>query len=301
MSGPVEVPMQGLAELYESGKLSDFEISCGRYTFNVHKAVVCAQSKYFHAPCGREYAEGQRGSIKLKAVSETDGDEACDDPEAIKLMFQYFYHLEYDAKPLEHMPVPEKPGEEHLAEAPVIDDFVRDPWSTGDLSLTKRKSRCKHCGKRGVEGDRSYDKTHTTATSRSTTNECKRLDGNVVMYAKVFAAAVKYQVPALQKLATSKFRHAAEINWKDSSFAEAVRIAHSTTPEYVRDIRDIVVKTISEHPTLLQRTNMENTVKDIAALNFELLRKAYGLSAMAEIKDVDERLDSGEYGIREFL
>ncbi|KAK5111419.1 hypothetical protein LTR85_012149 [Meristemomyces frigidus] len=302
MSGPVESLMQGLAELYESGKLSDFEISCGRYTFNVHKAVICAQSKYFHVPCGREYAEGQRGSIKLKAVEESDDDEACDDPEAVKLMVQFFYHLEYDAKPLELMPVPEEPLEEHLAEAPVIDDSVPGPWSIHGLSSRKRMNRCKRCGRRGLEEDRSYDGTRTTTTtSKSTTDECKSLDGNVVMHAKVFAAAVKYQVPALQKLATSKFRRAAEINWKDSSFAEAARIAYTTTPECVRDIRDTVVKTISDHPILLQRTSIESTVKDIAALNFELLHKAYGLAAMAEVKDVDEGLDSLEYGIRDIL
>ncbi|KAK1808636.1 hypothetical protein LTR12_016998 [Friedmanniomyces endolithicus] len=297
MSGPVEHLMQGLAELYESGKLSDFEISCGHYTFSVHKAVLCAQSKYFHAPCGREYAEGQRGSIKLKAVGECDSDEACDDPEAIKLMIQYFYHLHYDAKPLELTPVVDKTdesNEEYLAERLATDDRVHDPWSSGGLSSKKHKNWCKHCGRKGLEGDHISDETHTTATSRSATNACKSLDGNMVMHAKVFAAAVKYQVPALQKLATSKFRRAAKINWNDSSFAEATRIAYTTTPEDLRDIRDTVVKTISEHPTLLQRTSIESAVKDIAALNFELLRKAYGLSAVAEVKDVHERLDSVE-------
>lgn len=35
--------------LYKTEKFSDFTIVCGPQTFRVHKAVLCAQSEYFHA------------------------------------------------------------------------------------------------------------------------------------------------------------------------------------------------------------------------------------------------------------
>lgn len=95
------------------------------------------------------------------------------------------------------------------------------------------------------------------------------------MYIRVFAAAIKYQIPALQKLAASKFSRAAEINWNHSSFAEATHIAYPTTSEGVRDIRDTVVKTIHEHYSLLDKVSIETAVKDIAAPNFELLRVSH--------------------------
>ncbi|KAK4903053.1 hypothetical protein LTR49_026896 [Elasticomyces elasticus] len=207
MSEPVDVLMQGLAEsvsrpppppppprpppqaaqrgdahikFFDSGELSDFTILCGRYNFNVYKSIICAQSRYFRAPCGRDYAEGRRASIKLKAVgegdSDSDSDLARDALEAIKLMVQYFYHLDYDAKSLELMPTPDRsdePAEEPLAVAPVVDDFVHDPWSYGGLSSRKRKNWCKNCGRRGLEGNRLLDGTNTVALSQSTTEESK--------------------------------------------------------------------------------------------------------------------------------
>ncbi|KAK4897486.1 hypothetical protein LTR49_027973 [Elasticomyces elasticus] len=122
----------------------------------------------------------------------------------------------------------------------------------------------------------------------------------MVMHAKVFAAAVKYQIPALQKLAASKFRRAAQISWNDRSFAEATRIAYTTTSEDIRDIRDIVVKSINEHCSLLDKASVETAIKDIATLNFELLRMARGMPAVAETKVEDESLRCVGCGVGSF-
>ncbi|KAK3616470.1 hypothetical protein LTR56_025938 [Elasticomyces elasticus] len=92
MSGPVDVLKQGLGERYKSGDFSDFEITCGHHTFEVHKPI-----------------EGQTGKIELKAIGESDDDATCDDPEAIKLMIDFFYHLDYNAEPLELTPMLDMP------------------------------------------------------------------------------------------------------------------------------------------------------------------------------------------------
>lgn len=40
--------------------------------------------------------EGKTGTIELKSTADSDDDEAvCDDPEIVKLMVGYFYHLDY--------------------------------------------------------------------------------------------------------------------------------------------------------------------------------------------------------------
>ncbi|KAK3613080.1 hypothetical protein LTR56_028082 [Elasticomyces elasticus] len=200
MSGPVDVLKQGLAE---SGDFADFEITCGYHTFKVHKPIVCAQSKYFRAPCGHEYMEGQTGKIELKAIGESYDNATCDDPEAIKLMIDFFYHLDYDAEPVELTPtldMPEPPEPLLSLEEPVLTIHDHDLWS--NFASTRKSKRCTKCG---LPGDRSNVGKHTAAATKSTVDDCERSDANMVTHAKVFAAAVKYQIPALQKLAASKF------------------------------------------------------------------------------------------------
>lgn len=39
--------------IFQSNEFSDFEIRSGSQSFKVHKAVICAQSAYFRAPCAQ--------------------------------------------------------------------------------------------------------------------------------------------------------------------------------------------------------------------------------------------------------
>ncbi|KAK3615700.1 hypothetical protein LTR56_026431 [Elasticomyces elasticus] len=157
----------------------------------------------------------QTGKIELKAIGESDDDVTCDDPEAIKLMIDFFYHLDYDAEPVELTPtldMPEPPEPLLSPEEPVLAIHDHDPWS--NFASTRKSKRCTKCG---LPRDRSSVGKHTAAATKSIADECESSDGNMVMHAKVFAAAVKYQIPALQKLAASKFSRAAQVNLQHCS------------------------------------------------------------------------------------
>ncbi|KAK4897882.1 hypothetical protein LTR49_027917, partial [Elasticomyces elasticus] len=166
--------------------------------------------------------EGQTGKIELKTIGESDDDAPHDDLQAIKLMVDFFYHLDYNAEPLELTPVLDTPELLSPTKEMASDDDDHDVRSS--LASSRKSKRCTPCG---LPKDRSNDGRHTAATSKSTADECESSDGNTVMRAKVLAAAFKYQIPAVQKLAASKFSRAAKINWNDSSFAEATRIAYT--------------------------------------------------------------------------
>ncbi|KAK5682251.1 hypothetical protein LTS10_005377 [Elasticomyces elasticus] len=97
-------------------------------------------------------------------------------------------------------------------------------------------------------------------------------DGNMVMHAKVFAVAVKYQVPALQDLATRKFIAAVAANWNHDSFAEAAHIVYTTTADENRALRSEVVKTLLQYGSLLDKPAVEGLVCGISGLAFELLK-----------------------------
>ncbi|KAI0815425.1 hypothetical protein GGR55DRAFT_628824 [Xylaria sp. FL0064] len=83
---PTRELMSSLRELYYSGEYSDLTISCGQSCYRVHKALVCPQSDFFTAACGGGFKEMREGIVDLPD----------DDPWAVKMMVDYFYHFEYD-------------------------------------------------------------------------------------------------------------------------------------------------------------------------------------------------------------
>jgi len=188
---------------------------------------------------------GSSNVIKLKAVGEEGGgdDEVGDDPEAIRSMVHFFYHLDYNV------------------------DKSSSPVSKG-----KRKK---------------VDRGSLPGASQEPS---LAVDTDTVKHANVFAAAVKYDVPALRRLAVSKFKAAARKDWADPSFAEAAHIAYTTTADDVRDLRDIVGTTINGHQQLLDRPGMEGVLRSNTDLMLELLRMASGLPAIAETGSDDSDL-----------
>jgi hypothetical protein len=52
---------------------------------------VCPQSDFFKAACKNNFQEGATGVVKL----DTSDDPSSDDPEAVKQMLHFFYHLNY--------------------------------------------------------------------------------------------------------------------------------------------------------------------------------------------------------------
>nr|POF22197.1 hypothetical protein CFP56_36282 [Quercus suber] len=104
-------------------------------------------------------------------------------------------------------------------------------------------------------------------------------DCSTTTHAKVFAAAVKYQIPALRALATGKFQIAAQKAWNNDEFCEAVQIVYETTPEVCRELRDVVADTIMAHRTLLEKPEMTAVILSIDRLAYELLKECLGRCA----------------------
>ncbi|RMX84444.1 hypothetical protein D0869_04573 [Hortaea werneckii] len=196
--------------------------------------------------------EGVKNSINLKAIdSDDEDDEACDDAEAVEKMIDYFYHLDYS------VPVISQPQlEEHVDELASCD--------TPFASKKKKKGKCQ----------RTAEKSPARPISPITPS-----DGNMALHAKIFAAAVKYQVPGLRTLAAENFREAVRGNWHHETFAEAARIAYETTYEEERALRDTVTATLDRHGNaLLKRDEIKAFVKNQNDLMYELLCMSRGIS-----------------------
>ncbi|KAI7287010.1 hypothetical protein KC345_g807 [Hortaea werneckii] len=192
--------------------------------------------------------------MRLKAIDDGDEDnEGCDDAEAVEKMIYYFYHLDYGVTAI-HSPQPEDKEDESIG--------LGSSWDG-----SKKKKKGKICRQRPTE----------ESPTRST-RPAFASDGNMVMHAKIFAAAVKYQVSGLRTLAAGKFREAVRVNWHHKTFAEAARIAYETTYEEERVLRDAVITTLDRHANeLLKRDEIEALVKNDSDLMYELLCKSRGI------------------------
>ncbi|KAK0847591.1 hypothetical protein LTS02_014387 [Friedmanniomyces endolithicus] len=244
MEDPMQAFKQGLASLYKHEQFADFTIICGPHTFKVHKTIICAHSKYFAIACSSgSFKEGKRGELVLKAIrSEDDEDDTCDDPEAVKHMVHFFYCMDYDA----------------ASDAAIGANVAHPPdqvLSTPPRQLVTAYASSKYSGRK-------------SKSSKETEKAVSEDAGNMVMHAKIFAAAVKYQVPALQALAASKFIEAVKTNWDQDSFAEAAYVVYTTTPKEVGVLRDEIAKTIFVHGILLQKAVVEAVVRAIDGLAF---------------------------------
>ncbi|KAM3083494.1 hypothetical protein ACMFMG_004142 [Clarireedia jacksonii] len=74
-----------ISQLYTSGKYSDLVIKCEDRKFNVHRAIVCTQSRPIAAAIDHGFKEASTGEIHLEE----------DDPEIVELMINFLYNGNY--------------------------------------------------------------------------------------------------------------------------------------------------------------------------------------------------------------
>lgn len=153
--------------------------------------------------------------IELKALEDDTGahDDACDDPEIVRLMIEYFYHFDY----------------EH--------GCTRSCGSNVFSPVISPESMLDH--------------------------------------AKVFAIAIKYQVSGLRNLAMAKFAEAVKTGWDHNSFARTIFTVYNSTPDDIRDLRDIVADSIHEHFDVLKaKDEIEIIVSSIGGLAYDLVKRS---------------------------
>ncbi|MCJ1245146.1 hypothetical protein MMC30_002347 [Trapelia coarctata] len=75
----------GLPSMLCTGMYHDFTIHCKERTWKVHRAVLCADSKYFEVLCDGQFQEAVERTIHLHD----------DDPDCIGAMLQYIYYTNF--------------------------------------------------------------------------------------------------------------------------------------------------------------------------------------------------------------
>ena len=263
-----------MLKLLQSEEHSDCTIICGPYHFKVHKLAIGAQSEYFRialkantfqVSCMNDTAdylsflanlqqEGKTGTIELKAIEadSEDPDDACDDPEIVKLMVGYFYHLDY------------------LCDDNTVSsqDVIEVPDSPAPPQ--KKKQRRAAPAKR----------TRATMSAPSQVAPPPGSKVHLIEHAKVFAMAVEYHVDALRNMAVAKFRVQAEEHWDHEDLAHAIHVVYTSTADEVTQLREVAAEVLNAHRSeLLEKAEIATLLRTMTGLACDLLtRNAIGKS-----------------------
>jgi hypothetical protein len=102
------------------------------------------------------------------------------------------------------------------------------------------------------------------------------MNGNsdqLVLHAKMYEIADKYDVDGLEQLAQEKLRRSCNSHWDTKHFAPAAHYAFSTTPESDMGLRDIVVDVIADHIDMLNSFAVEALLTEFNGVAVALLKR----------------------------
>ncbi|OIW22532.1 hypothetical protein CONLIGDRAFT_587322, partial [Coniochaeta ligniaria NRRL 30616] len=246
-----------LFSLYKDGKYSDLTIVCGESTYRAHKAVLCTRSQFFAKACDGAFQEASTGVIDLSQ----------DDPQAVKMMMHYFYHLDYP-----HVAMHESAVDDHQ---PVANGNKASQSSPSDPVIDAPPSLLLTATRNGVTPTRSRKKKHGAKASPlwadlDTTAHFR--DPNLIIHSNVYALGEQYAVEGLKAMALEKFIAEAKVHWATEDFLQAVEHVYSSTPEHDRGLRDVVRNTFYEHRReLMDRENVKPYLRDVQDFAYDVL------------------------------
>ncbi|USW52062.1 Putative BTB/POZ domain-containing protein [Septoria linicola] len=268
MTTPGREMQKGLASLFESQELTDFIITCGPHTFPVHKAIISAHSEYFRSACREGFKEGHNNAIDLKT---SDTEPTCDDPEAVKHIVYYFYHLDYKAPKVEGY-TPQAATDTEAAATPTPKSKSTSKTAATATSTTNNNKKRKLTSSASTN-EPPPDPTKTPPSSNARPSP----DGNMLLHAQIFATAVKYQIHGLRRISSEYFISALHSNASHPDLAEAAKVVYTTTAEDVRELRDAVVEVLHERRELLIGCEgLAEVARRINGLAWEVLVRGNG-------------------------
>lgn len=128
-----------------------------------------------------------------------------------------------------------------------------------------------------ADREQIVDQSSTSATASASVTSQPQV--HILVHARVFAMAVKYQVDGLRELAAAKFKESVKAHWSHDEFVHAISVVHTSTADDVKVLRNIVADTIHDHfDELKLDENFETAVCGMPALAYELLSRVGTIS-----------------------
>ncbi|CAN9419816.1 unnamed protein product [Alternaria alternata] len=252
--------LKGHVHVLKSGAYSDLTITCGNDTHKVHKVIVCERAEFFARNLKFGGKESESSIIDLPE----------DEPTIIKLLIQYLYEGEYE--PL----LPDDESREALLAArigrPKHDPHGRAysyqfPHSCSQpvFGLASGSADCNHnCRNFNCKECNNPEPSIPPPNSES---------DQLLLHAKMYEIADKYDAVGLKDLAIEKFKWACQYLWDDDKFSIAADHVFSTTPDHDKGLRDIVSETIGAHMGLVKKPEVKVLLTEFNGLALGVLEK----------------------------
>ncbi|KAK3701769.1 hypothetical protein LTR37_015289 [Vermiconidia calcicola] len=136
--------------------------------------------------------------------------------------------------------------------------------------------------------------TQSGMASNTPYEEIAADDRRLIMHAKVFAAGDKYGVQGLKDRAHYNFGSVLEsANPLTAQIADAVRMVYVTTPEHVRDLRNVVCDALlKSSKNIAHAPEVEAAVRSIYNLAYALFKRCHAeLAAPKVFRNAKRRRD----------
>ncbi|KAM3548897.1 hypothetical protein ARSEF4850_009152 [Beauveria asiatica] len=210
-----------LSHLLKSGEFSDLTLVCGCKDFNVHKAVVCTQSKVLAAAIRGPFQESKTGKIVIEEYG-TD---------TVEKMVEFLYTGDYEPQPHQAEKAsddtaPEKDMVQRMLATSIADSFEPEPHQAGETidDATPEEIMVQHMLMNSI-ADYYKPQSHQAEekTADAAPNEV------LVQHVLVNSIADYYDIPALADLSKEKLRHASQSATNKSLVLAAATEALSRT------------------------------------------------------------------------
>lgn len=102
----------------------------------------------------------------------------------------------------------------------------------------------------------------------------------ILLHAKMYQLADKYDVVGLKPLVSAKFKRACNSYWDSEHFPLAAHHVFSTTPESDVGLRKVVSETIATHRSLLEKAEVRAVIAEFKSIAFDLVYLTIGNTAL---------------------
>jgi hypothetical protein len=96
----------------------------------------------------------------------------------------------------------------------------------------------------------------------------------MLLHAKVYEVADKYDVAGLKELSREKFMLACNIHWNSDQFSVAAEYAFTTTPDEDEGLRKSIRDTLAAHREIIKNPGIKVFLQRRPELMYELLAGA---------------------------
>ncbi|KAK3676926.1 hypothetical protein LTR78_003130 [Recurvomyces mirabilis] len=271
--------------LHVGGKYSDLTVVCNYRQWAVHRAIICSRSGFFDGACGSSFLEADSRMIDL----------SDDDEEAVNQMIHFFYHLDY----LNHPEQPRATIFRHRASSDArkkllkrIDmSLVCDPLlaAAGCYTPESPVSPVSSMDEKvpfdlTEKAQRGRSRTPPLVADDDTDYESVEGDENLpedeshlLLHARVYALAEKYDIPSLKQISRSKFEMAMACHYDSADFPEAIEEVYCSTIDGDRGLRGIICEAFSCHPQLARTPDVLAIIQELPSLALDLFKLERGI------------------------